>query len=173
MKNKVFIKKNTTKVLAKKVILLLTIVLFQVFNVNAQEKSDLNWIEDFEQAKKIAKEQNKPILIFFTGSDWCGLCKMLEKDFFVTSEFKKIANSKLVLYKADFPQRRTDIVTAAQKLVNDALDKKYSKTRGKRVFPTIVMVDASGKEINFIESYNYIHDTSRHSKLIDFVLANY
>jgi len=156
----------------KKVILLFTLVLFQ-FTLNAQEKSELNWLEDFEQAKVIAKKQNKPILIFFTGSDWCGLCKMLEKDFFSTDKFKETANKSLILYKADFPQRRTDIVTAAQKLVNTALDKKYSKTRGTRVFPTIVMIDASGKEINFIESYNYIHDTSRHTKLIDYVLGRY
>ena len=164
MKNKVF---------TKKTIVLFAILFIQFFTINAQEKNDLNWIEDFEQAKKIAKEQKKPILIFFTGSDWCGLCKMLEKDFFTSSKFKEKANSSLVLYKADFPQRRTDIVTPAQKLVNEALDKKYSKTRGTRVFPTIVMIDASGKEINFIESYNYIHDTTRHTKLIDFVLKNY
>lgn len=157
----------------KKVILLFTLVLFQFTHINAQEKSELNWLEDFEQAKVIAKKQNKPILIFFTGSDWCGLCKMLEKDFFSTDKFKKTATNSLVLYKADFPQRRTDIVTAAQKLVNNALDKKYSKTRGTRVFPTLVMIDASGKEINFIESYNYIHDTSRHTKLIDYVLSSY
>lgn len=157
----------------KKAILLFTLVLFQFTFTNAQEKSKLNWLEDFEQAKVIAKEQNKPILIFFTGSDWCGLCKMLEKDFFSTDKFKKTATNSLVLYKADFPKRRTDIVTAAQKSVNKALDKKYSKTRGTRVFPTIVMIDASGKEINFIESYNYIHDTSRHTKLIDYVLNSY
>ncbi len=157
----------------KKVIFLLTLILFQFTLINAQEKNELNWLEDFEQAKVIAKEQNKPILIFFTGSDWCGLCKMLEKDFFSTDEFKETATNSLVLYRADFPQRRTDIVTAAQKLVNEALDKKYSKTRGTRVFPTIVMIDATGKEINFIESYNYIHDTSRHTKLIDYVLSSY
>jgi thioredoxin-related protein len=157
----------------KKIILLVFIILFQFTYTNAQEKGELNWLADFEQAKTIAKEQNKPILIFFTGSDWCGLCKMLEKDFFTTKEFKEKANSSLVLYKADFPQRRTDIVTPAQKLVNDALDKKYSKTRGTRVFPTIVMINASGKEINFLESYNYIHDTSRHTKLIDYVLSSY
>ncbi|MCF6351243.1 MAG: thioredoxin family protein [Flavobacteriaceae bacterium] len=157
----------------KRIILLLTIVLFQNIFINAQEKSDLNWITDFEQAKVIAKQENKPILIFFTGSDWCGLCKMLEKDLFATKEFKETAKNNLILYKADFPQRRTDIVTPAQKIVNEALDKKYSKTRATRVFPTIVMVAANGKEINFIESYNYIHDTSRHTKLIDFVLQNY
>lgn len=156
----------------KKVILVMIFVIFQFVQLNAQEKVELNWIADFENAKAIAEKENKPILIFFTGSDWCGLCKMLKKDYFKTKKFKELASKNLVLYKADFP-RRTDIVSPAQKLVNEALDKKYSKTRGVRVFPTIIMVDASGKEISFIESYNYIHDTSRHSKLIDYVLTKY
>lgn len=156
----------------KKVILLIVVVIFQFTQLNAQEKVALNWIADFENAKAIAKEQNKPILIFFTGSDWCGLCKMLKADYFKTKNFQELATKNLILYKADFP-RRTDIVSPAQKLVNETLDKKYSKTRGARVFPTIVMIDASGKEISFIESYNYIHDTSRHSKLVDYVLSKY
>ena len=31
------------------------------------------WTMDFEAAKKLAKEKKLPILLNFTGSDWCGL----------------------------------------------------------------------------------------------------
>jgi thioredoxin-related protein len=152
--------------------LFFTIILFQ-FTLNAQEnKVDLNWVSDFETAKSIAVEENKPILIFFTGSDWCGICKMLDKDFLSSTKFKKIAEEKLVLYKADFP-RRTDILTSDQKTVNEKLDNKYSKTRSKRSFPTIVLTNAKGVELGFIESYNYIHDTTRHFGLLENVLINY
>ncbi len=156
----------------KKIILIISILVISNFSLQAQEIEELNWINNFEKAKEIASKENKPILIFFTGSDWCSLCKMLDKDFFASEKFKNIAKKNLVLYKADFP-RRTDIVTLEQKKVNKILDKKYSKTRGKRVFPTIVMVDANGKEIDFLESYNYIHDTSRHYKLVDYILNKY
>ncbi len=156
----------------KKIILIISILVISNFNLQAQEIEKLNWIDNFEKAKEIASKEKKPILIFFTGSDWCSLCKMLDEDFFASEKFKNIAKNNLVLYKADFP-RRTDIVTLEQKEVNEILDKKYSKTRGKRVFPTIVMVDANGKEIDFLESYNYIHDTSRHYKLIDYILSKY
>ncbi len=156
----------------EKIILIITLVIISNFSINAQNNDGLNWISSFEKAKEIATSENKPILVFFTGSDWCGLCKMLDKDFFASGKFKEIAKKSFVLYKADFP-RRTDIVSETQKQENKILDKKYSKTRGQRVFPTIVIVDASGKEIEFLESYNYIHDTSRHYKLIDYILSKY
>ena len=159
----------------KKIFLFLTIALFQLNTLNAQEKlatDQLNWIASFETAKQMAKEENKPIMIFFTGSDWCGICKILDKDFLSSGKFKTIANEKLVLYKADFP-RRTDIVSAEQKSINESLDKIYSKTRNKRAFPTIVFVNANGVELGYIESYNYIHDTTRHFGLLNSILAQY
>lgn len=155
-----------------KKLLILIIVLFQVSSLFAQDSNELNWVDNFDSAKKIAKTENKPILIFFTGSDWCGICKMLDKDFLSSDKFKKIANEKLVLYKADFP-RRTDLISDVQKKVNITLDNKYSKARHKRSFPTIVFVNANGTELGYIESFNYMHDTSRHFGLIDKVLLQY
>ena len=156
----------------KKLLLILTFTLLYFVQTNAQNKIELNWISDFATAKEIATKENKPILIFFTGSDWCGICKMLDKDFLSSEKFKTIANEKLVLYKADFP-RRTDLVSEEQKTVNITLDNKYSKTRNKRAFPTIVFVDANGVELGFIESYNYLHDTTRHFGLLQTILSQY
>ncbi len=158
----------------KKIFLILLLIIFQINSLSAQEKVEnkLNWIADFETAKQIAKTENKPILIFFTGSDWCGICKMLDKDFLSSKKFIAIADEKLVLYKADFP-RRTDLVNESQKITNLKLDDSYSKTRNKRSFPTIVFVNASGTELGYIESYNYIHDTTRHYGLLKSVLASY
>ena len=153
----------------KRIILLSTIIFFAFQFLQAQENDGLHWINDFNKAKEIAKKENKNILIFFTGSDWCGLCKSLDKDFFASEKFKKIAAKNLVLYKANFP-RRTDLVSAKQKKMNEELDKKYSKSRRKRVFPTIIITDKNGKEISYLESYNYIHDTTRHYKMLDLIL---
>jgi len=154
--------------MTRKTLLFLSLFFAWTF-LHAQQADHLNWISDFNQAKEIAQKENKPILIFFTGSDWCGLCKLLDKDFFASEKFKKIADEKLVLYKADFP-RRTDLISQKQKETNQLLDKKYSKSRRQRVFPTIVLIDKNGKELSFLESYNYIHDTSRHYKMLDFIL---
>jgi thioredoxin-related protein len=40
------------------------------------------WLTDFSAAKKKAKEENKPILMLFTGSDWCPWCIKWEKEAF-------------------------------------------------------------------------------------------
>ena len=159
----------------KRIFLLLTIILFQLNSLNAQEintANELKWINNYETAKQIAKEENKPIMIFFTGSDWCGICKILNKDFLSSDKFKAIANEKLVLYKADFP-RRTDLVNNENKEINILLDSKYSKTRNKRSFPTLVFTNADGTELGYIESYNYIHDTTRHFGLLESILTQY
>jgi thiol-disulfide isomerase/thioredoxin len=39
-----------------------------------------NWQTDFEEAKRIASEQNKNIIIVFSGSDWCAPCIKLDKN---------------------------------------------------------------------------------------------
>ena len=40
------------------------------------------WEINFEQALARAKAENKPMLLDFTGSDWCGWCIRLDKEVF-------------------------------------------------------------------------------------------
>ncbi|WP_046744488.1 thioredoxin family protein [Kordia zhangzhouensis] len=134
----------------------------------AQEEITLNWLTDFEEAKKVSKKTNKPILIYFTGSDWCPPCKMLKEDFFYTEKFKE-KSKDFVLVMADFP-RRQDIITQEQFAENVALGKKYN-TQNK--FPNIVAVDYKGKKIDNITSYNMLRDPSRHYKFLEKILKNY
>lgn len=143
-------------------------VLFIGFSVTAQEEVKLNWLTDFEKAKKISKKTKKPILIYFTGSDWCPPCKMLKEDFFYTEKFKKKAEN-FVLVMADFP-RRIDIITEDQREENKKLARKYNT---KNKFPNIVAVDHKGKEIDNITSYNMMRDTSRHYKFLEKIMKNY
>jgi len=53
--------------------------------------SMLNWQQSFGKAQKLTKSKKKLLLIFFTGSDWCGPCKKLVADFFESEKFKNIA----------------------------------------------------------------------------------
>lgn len=52
----------------KKVILTLFLILGSL-TINAQE---LTWQTDINKAMEISKKTKKPLLLFFTGSDWCG-----------------------------------------------------------------------------------------------------
>lgn len=63
------------------------------------------WHTDMKKASDIAVKEGKPILMFFTGSDWCGWCKRLQAEVLETSDFKKWAKDHVVLMELDFPRR--------------------------------------------------------------------
>lgn len=100
-----------------------------------------DWMTNFEAAKAKAKAENKPILVDFTGSDWCGWCIKLDKEVFTKAPFKEYAAENLILLEIDFPRKKEQ--SAEQKAQNEALAEKY----GIRGFPTILLLDAEGKVI--------------------------
>ena len=89
----------------------------------AAKKAEAVWLTDFEAAKKQAAEQKKPILMFFTGSDWCGWCKKLHEDVLDKSEFQDFAKDGLVLVELDFPRAKEQ--SEALKKQNSELGKKF------------------------------------------------
>lgn len=108
--------------------------------------SESGWLHDFETAKKQAKEQNKPILINFTGTDWCGWCIKIEKEIFSKEEFKAYAKEKLVLMEVDFPEKAENKAKQSPELV--AQNKKLDKDFAIEGYPTIFLLDADGKKIS-------------------------
>ena len=46
------------------------LVLAMTLPAAAQEKRAGTWFQDFDQAVAAAKEQNKDLLVDFTGTDW-------------------------------------------------------------------------------------------------------
>lgn len=99
------------------------------------------WLTDWNEAVKQSKKTGKPILADFTGSDWCGWCIKLNKEVFSTKEFKSWAAKNVILLEVDFPNQKKQ--STAIKKQNDMLQKKFN-IEG---FPTIVFMNASGKEI--------------------------
>ena len=99
------------------------------------------WMTDFEAAQAKAKAENKPLLLDFTGSDWCGWCIKLDEEVFSQTAFSQYAAAELVLVEIDFP-RRTD-QPAKLKAQNEALAQKY----GIRGFPTILVLSPEGELI--------------------------
>lgn len=96
------------------------------------------WITDMEQAKKIAKAEDKSIFMFFTGSDWCGWCIKLDDEVLSKDVFLNYAKNNLVLVELDFPQDES-LVTAEQKVHNE----KWKEVFQPRGFPTVYLTDAS------------------------------
>ena len=71
---------------------------------SGQQMPALEWQTDFEVVRKIAQAEEKVILLFFTGSDWCSPCKELKSRVFDSPEFAHFAKEKIVTQYVDFPQ---------------------------------------------------------------------
>lgn len=136
----------------RNIIIVLTLLLLLVPTIGcAQKKIDakvdaktgeLNWLEDYDLALQTASNEEKIVLINFTGSDWCGWCKKLVAEVFSKPEFANYANKNLVLLMLDFPSNFKELPANVQK-ERQQLQEKY-KVRG---YPTILLTNAQGEVI--------------------------
>lgn len=126
----------------KKTMLLLGLILtLACTQAPSSEVSQTTWLTDFEEATKEAEKRGVPILVDFSGSDWCGWCIKLDSEVFSKDEFIKYAKKNVVLFLADFPSKK------AQSDKIKKQNKKLSEKYGVRGFPTVLLLDESGKEL--------------------------
>ena len=118
----------------------LFIFLFTACNNGQSASADgLNWEDNLETALQQAKNENKAVLVNFTGSDWCIWCKRLSSEVFQKKEFQNYADKSLVLVKLDFPRNIEQ--SAETQNYNRNLAQKY----GIQGFPTILIFNSQGK----------------------------
>ncbi len=122
------------------------VVLSGVLNVPAEKvESDIDgavpgkWTMDFEAAKKVAAEKKIPLLLDFSGTDWCGWCKIMEENVFTKPEWQAYAKDNLMMVLVDFP-RDKNLVPEKYVERNNALKSEF----GVRGFPTFVVLDDDG-----------------------------
>ena len=84
----------------------------------------------------MAAEKKLPILLNFSGSDWCGWCKLMEKNVFSEPKWKDYAKDNLMMVVLDFP-KNTKLVPEKFVKRNDELKAKY-EVEG---FPTFIVLD--------------------------------
>ncbi|MBG6061703.1 thioredoxin-related protein [Flavobacterium sp. CG_9.1] len=101
-----------------------------------------NWKSSFEEAKSQAIAENKNIILVFSGSDWCAPCIKLDKTIWQSEEFKKEADQKWVLYKADFPKKKANLLAAEVTSSNRKLASEYNKSGN---FPLVLLLDKTGR----------------------------
>ena len=97
------------------------------------------WFTDLDEAKAVAAKENKPLLVDFTGSDWCGFCIKLHAEVFDKPEFEEFAKN-YVLVELDFPNKKPQ--PAEEKAKNKAIQAKFAVSG----FPTILLLDAKTGE---------------------------
>ncbi|UOK43517.1 MULTISPECIES: thioredoxin family protein [Flavobacterium] len=122
-----------------KKILLGLLICLNTLVLSAQE-GDLTWHTSIDKAMEVSKKEKKPMMLFFTGSDWCGWCVRLQKEVFYKEEFVKWAKENVVLVEVDFPRKKQLEPTLQQQ--NYALQNAF----GVQGYPTVWFVNADIKE---------------------------
>ena len=99
------------------------------------------WTMDFDAARKVATEKKLPILINFTGSDWCTWCKHMEKEVFSKKEWQDYAKKSLMLVWIDFPKDETLVPEKYRKR-----NQQLAATFEIEGYPAYVILDDNGKD---------------------------
>ena len=58
--------------------------------------NELNWLDDFEDAKYLAKKENKLVMMFIS-SPTCHVCNYMKENIFTVKEIKDYLNKNMVL----------------------------------------------------------------------------
>ncbi len=110
----------------------------------------LKWGSNLEQALQTAKQEQKLVLLNFSGSDWCAPCIQLKKEVFESPAFTEYAEKELLLVRADFPRMKKNKLSPEQTAYNDTLAEKYNP-EGK--FPLTLLLTGDGKIVQSWEGY--------------------
>jgi len=98
-----------------------------------------NWTTDYSVGLAAARQRDRAVFLFFTGSDWCGYCQALDREVLSTPEFATFADENLVLVKIDFPRKTT--LPAGQAERNEALARGF----GIHGYPTVLIINQQGQ----------------------------
>ncbi len=116
--------------------MLLMLVVFVSTGVFSQ-----NWQTNFKEAQEEAQKSKKPIVLIFSGSDWCAPCIKLDTQIFQSDAFKAYSDKEAVLVRADFPRRKQNALSETLQNQNRALAEMYNPNG---FFPFVLLLDAQG-----------------------------
>jgi thiol-disulfide isomerase/thioredoxin len=109
------------------------------FGENVPVSQSISWQKDYQQALSLSKEQKKPVLLYFSGSDWCPHCMEMQHDIFSNGNFAEQVGSLFIFYHVDFPKRSRLPYNVAT--LHNALKGKYQITG----YPSVLVVDPAEK----------------------------
>ena len=106
------------------VLCLILLTVSMCFSCNKEETVATDgWLNDFEQATKIAKEQDKSILLFVSGEDWDGVSTKTRTEILETAEFIDAMKNEFVLVHLDF----SNSLFNATEVAEDATEEEKAK----------------------------------------------
>ena len=94
------------------------------------------WTDSITEAIAEAEQEEKMLLLDFTGSDWCGWCEKLETEVWDTPTFQDWAEDNVVQVFLDFP-RNIDLAEDTMRQ-NQILQQML----GVQGYPTVWLLDS-------------------------------
>ncbi len=104
--------------------------LITLFSVGSLQAQEINWRRDFRAAQREAQESGKPLFLDF-GTQQCHWCQQLDATTFRVPAVARLINDNFIPVKVDGNR-----------------DHELTGKLGVQSFPTLVMLDASGRLIN-------------------------
>ena len=104
-------------------------------------KKEAKWLTQLAHATGQARKEDRLIMAYFRGSDWCELCMKLDREVLNTDLFVDWAEKNVILLEVDFPSEKRQ--SPSQKKHNEAMKDRYSVVKT----PTFVFLDADGEPI--------------------------
>ena len=143
----------------KKIILLFIAVFALNLTINAQDK-EINWMTMDEALNAQAKTPKKIMMDAYTN--WCGPCKMLDKNTFQNPDVVKYVNDNYYAVKFN-AEGNEDINYKSQNFSNPSYDSSKSNSRNAQhqlaqalqitAYPTIVFFDENGDTLVPLPGY--------------------
>lgn len=99
------------------------------------------WETDYSKALEMSREDNKPILLFFTGSDWSGLSMKMKNEVLDSEAFQQQIASRFRCVELDFPMHTP--LNPAMKNQNESLKNRFAIED----FPTLLLIDGEERII--------------------------
>ena len=123
-------------------------------------KASMNgWEVNLETAQAISVKTGKPILANFTGTDWCGWCKVMDRNTFTNPDVIDHINNNFIPVKFDaeyqnsvvFNNNSYNFVKSGRKGINELA---YYLTNGNLSYPMTVFLDENYNLITLLPGYH-------------------
>ncbi len=132
---------------------------------NAQEKTKIKWITMDQAFEAIKKEPRKIVIDVYT--DWCGWCKVMDKNTFSDAKVAEFVNKKYYAVKLNAEQGG-EIQIGDKKYTYPQLASELMQ--GRMSYPTIVYLD---EKFNMIQPIPGYQDAKAFHQVITFLGDNH
>lgn len=103
--------------------------------------ASIAWETDYVSALEKSRNESKPLLLFFTGSDWSGLSMKMKNEILDSDSFQSPISSSFICVEIDFPQHKG---LSSQKQDQNLHLKNQFHVED---YPALVLIDSNEREI--------------------------